>query len=411
MIKRMMGIAFIFVCVTFAWLILATTVQFRTDAQDRKLRESVGQLWGAPQKQQAPCVWYETIEDAPLQESVSENDGAKPRPPSVRHDVPLEASAVTADLSLDYRRKGLLWYSTYHVRFEGNYTVNNPTSDPRALTFCFVLPSKDALYDDFRVTVGGVSAEAPAISQGQVRRAITLAPGQSCSVRVGYTSQGMDEWRYAFGETVTQVKNFSLKVRTDFDGFDFPIEAVSPTSRNREGEKNVLTWNYASLLSGVQIGVALPKKLNPGPWVSEVTYAAPVSLFLFFFLVFIISTRRGVSIHPMNYFFVGAAYFSFHLLMAYLVDHVSLAAAFALASAVSVGLVVSYMRVVCGPRFAFFEVGLSQLIYQVLFSATFFLTAFTGLSITVLCVLTLFVVMQYTARVNWEEVFKGKPSM
>ena len=44
-----------------------------------------------------------------------------------------------------------------------------------------------------------------------------------------------------------------------------------------------------------------------------------------------------------------------------------------------------------------------------IYSATFFQEAYTGLSITVLCILTLFAVMQYTARVNWEQAFKGTP--
>ena len=52
--------------------------------------------------------------------------------------------------------------------------------------------------------------------------------------------------------------------------------------------------------------------------------------------------------------------------------------------------------------------GLSQFVYLVLFSYTFFFEAYTGLAITVLCILTLFVVMQYTARVDWASAFKGE---
>jgi hypothetical protein len=48
--------------------------------------------------------------------------------------------------------------------------------------------------------------------------------------------------------------------------------------------------------------------------------------------------------------------------------------------------------------------GLSQLIYLVLFSGTFFWTGYTGLAITVMAVLTLFVIMQITGRVNWADV-------
>ena len=107
----------------------------------------------------------------------------------------------------------------------------------------------------------------------------------------------------------------------------------------------------------------------------------------------------------MNYFFIGAAFFSFHLLLAYLVDHISIHLAFWICSLVSVFLVVSYMRLVAGPRFAFIEVALSQIVHLVFFSYTFFFEGYTGLAITILCICTLFIVMQITGRFDWEKVF------
>jgi len=80
-----------------------------------------------------------------------------------------------------------------------------------------------------------------------------------------------------------------------------------------------------------------------------------VSLFFFFFLMFIITTLRNIDLHPMNYFFLATAFFAFHLLLAYLVDHVSIHAAMILSSVVSVALVVSYLRLVVGLRFAALE--------------------------------------------------------
>jgi hypothetical protein len=59
-------------------------------------------------------------------------------------------------------------------------------------------------------------------------------------------------------------------------------------------------------------------------------------------------------------------------------------------------------------RFALLEAGISQLIYLVLFSYAFFWKGFTGLSITVISILTLFVVMQATGRISWAEKFARK---
>jgi inner membrane protein involved in colicin E2 resistance len=124
----------------------------------------------------------------------------------------------------------------------------------------------------------------------------------------------------------------------------------------------------------------------------------------------IITTMRGIDLHPMNYFFLAAAFFSFHLLLVYLVDHMSIHAAFAISSAVSVFLVVSYLRLVVGMRFASREAALAQFIYLVMFSYAFFLKGFTGLAITIGSVLTLFVVMQITGRIRWADKFNFKPA-
>jgi hypothetical protein len=71
-------------------------------------------------------------------------------------------------------------------------------------------------------------------------------------------------------------------------------------------------------------------------------------------------------------------------------------------------LVVSYMRLVVGARFAMLEIGVSQFVYLVFFSYTYFFEGYTGLAITILCIATLFIVMQVSGRVDWEEVFQRK---
>ena len=125
--------------------------------------------------------------------------------------------------------------------------------------------------------------------------------------------------------------------------------------------------------------------------------------------MFIITTLKNIDLHPMNYFFLAGAFFSFHLLLAYLVDHISIYSSFAICSAVSVFLVISYLRLVTGLRFAAVEAGLTQLVYLVLFSWAFFLRGFTGLAITIGSIMTLFVVMQMTGRIRWADKFAPKP--
>jgi hypothetical protein len=76
---------------------------------------------------------------------------------------------------------------------------------------------------------------------------------------------------------------------------------------------------------------------------------------------------------------------------------------------VSIFLVVSYLRLVLGIRFAAVEAALAQLVYLVFFSYAFFFKGFTGLTVTVIAIITLFIVMQMTGKVDWNEKFAKVP--
>jgi inner membrane protein involved in colicin E2 resistance len=132
-----------------------------------------------------------------------------------------------------------------------------------------------------------------------------------------------------------------------------------------------------------------------------------VSLLFFFAVMVVLGVLSGHSLHPMNYLFLAAAFFSFHLLLAYLVDHVDLHASFAIAAATSLLLVTSYLRLVTGLRTALLQAGLAQLVYLVLFSYAFFFEGYAGLTVTIGAVVTLFVLMQITGRLDWGRVFAG----
>jgi inner membrane protein involved in colicin E2 resistance len=235
-----------------------------------------------------------------------------------------------------------------------------------------------------------------------------LGANQTATLRVAYRSHGLESWRYRLGDEVSQSRDFELKASTNFKRIDFPLNTLSPTQKAETAKGWDLTWTYSNIISGFQIGIVMPEKLQPGPLAGQISYFAPVSLLLFFFLMFTITTLRSIDLHPMNYFFLAAAFFAFHLLLAYLADHISIHLAFLICSVVSVFLVTSYLRIVVGPRFALVEAGGAQFIYLVLFSYAFVLQGFTGLAVTIGCIVTLFVVMQMTAKLRWSEKFLGR---
>jgi|HubBroStandDraft_3_1064219.scaffolds.fasta_scaffold01015_7 hypothetical protein len=408
--KRVAAIGFIFFCTAIAWAILASTIFYRTYSSDTQLRGKVASSWGAPQEQSPPTATY--VEGSWRQVPAVENGKEIMRTIDDRRYIPLalQKSRVNAALHADYRRKGLLWYSTYQVQFAGAYEFVNPGDQPRDVTFTLHLPAEQAIYDDMVFTVNGVPL-ALENQKSETYGHATVPPHQSAVLSVGYRSQGLDTWHYSFGDEVSQVRDFELRLSTDFKGFDFPGNTLSPTQENKIGRGAELVWSYKNLVSGYKIGIALPQKLQPGPLAGRISAFAPVSLLFFFFVLFVLTTIRGINLHPMNYFFLACAFFSFHLLMAYLVDHISIHLAFVICSAVSVALLVSYLRLVVGMRFAALEAGLAQVIYLILFSYAFFFEGFTGLAITIGAILTLFITMQMTARVRWSEKFATGPML
>jgi hypothetical protein len=94
-------------------------------------------------------------------------------------------------------------------------------------------------------------------------------------------------------------------------------------------------------------------------------------------------------------------------LFAYSVDHFTIESTFVLCSVVSITLVTSYLRLVVSARFALREAALAQLVCLVGFSLAHFWEGFTGLTVTVLAIVTLFALMQLTGRVKWSEVFSS----
>jgi len=90
------------------------------------------------------------------------------------------------------------------------------------------------------------------------------------------------------------------------------------------------------------------------------------------------------------------------------VDHLSVHVSFALAALVSAVLVASYLRAVGGMRERWWQAVAAQAVYLVAFSYAFFFEGFTGLAVTIGSVVTLFVLMQMTAKVRWADVFERR---
>ncbi len=378
---RLFAIFLIFVAAMVGWVVLGGSVLYRTDSATQGGVAEVAGLWGEPQTQTAPTFR-------------SGNDS-----------LPVVSSDITAQFELDQRRKGLLWYSTYAVDFGGAYGVRNASKEATSVTMRLSFPTASGVYDGFAVKVDGRPVPV-AYREGSAVATFRIDPGATARVETGYRTQGLDEWRYVATQGVGVIDDFSLTMKTDFGGYDFPGDGVSPTSKDEGASGATLSWDYESLVSGRPIAIRMPKPLNPGPIASRISFFAPVSLMFYFASLVLVSATRKVDVHPMNFAFLAAGFFAFHLLFAYLVDRIDIWYAFAIASVVSVTLCVSYLRAAIRDRRTLLAAAVGQFVFLVLFSVSFFFEGFTGLAVTIGAVLTLAYFMYTTARVDWSEMFE-----
>src|SRR5229473_7134983 len=198
MIKRIAAIAFIFLCTTFAWAVLGTTIFQRTYSSDSSSGVRVASTWGAPQNQLPPVAAYDEM--VPKKEVTTENGQKKEvvTQEKVTTILPLESSHLNVDLNLEHRQKGLLWYSTYKVGFDGSYSFRNTSDKDQTISFTLNFPTAQAIYDDLIFTVD----DAPIVAtnaQNGVSGNVRVAAGKVATLKVGYKSQGLNDWHYSFG--------------------------------------------------------------------------------------------------------------------------------------------------------------------------------------------------------------------
>ena len=385
--KRIVLVVLIFAMACGGWAILGTATKVRSDLLKSRLGTQGNSLWGTPLAQQAPSFTVEI-----------------PGTDHVRHLMPA-SNEIDVKVNLDYRRKGLIWYPTYNVSFDARYTIVNDEEVAQKVRGHFSFPAPDATYNAFRFEVDGNKLALPVSTQDGISELLEVEPGSSRELRVAYETQGLRDWRYCIDPEVGRVQGLALTITTNFANIDYPAGSRSPTAMESTEEGTVMTWQADDLITTQQIGVVVPDRLNPGPLSARITFFAPVCLLFFFLVMAAINILRKIPVHPMHYLFIAAGFFAFHLLFAYLVDHLNVHISFTVAAVTSVTLVVRYLASALGRQFPWKTAMAAQLFYLVLFSYSFFLKGMTGLTVTIGAVVTLGVMMGLTAKIDWDGAF------
>ncbi|UCF67879.1 MAG: hypothetical protein JSV80_00870, partial [Acidobacteriota bacterium] len=215
MSQRILAMAGIFVLLSAAWFVLAGSVSHRTWSADQRLLGEVAGLWGAEQTQLSPeleFMWrVKKTENDRVKDISTGEEKTITREKWVweRQPVILDSSELTVELALDHRKKGLLWYATYGVVFDGQFGYTHQEEREGLLSITYRFPTTQASYDDFQFEIDGQpDSKISTISSGQqriVQRKVPVSKGTAVPFRITYRTRGLDAWHYSFGNDVNHV--------------------------------------------------------------------------------------------------------------------------------------------------------------------------------------------------------------
>jgi len=370
--------------VSFLWLLLGGTVTSRAVIASQKLAYEVEGNWGPALAQGHPAAKART-------QSTGESRGV----------ILPESSVIDVKLDFQPQKKGLITHRTYSSAMTATYTWRNPDPVDLTMEVGFQIPGSSTRIEAFKLSLDDrVIDEAPA--DGKVELSFPLPAGTTKTMRLEYSALGKDSWLYHLAEG-GKAKNFQLTLTTNCHEYNVPIEAESPTRHRSTADGMTHEWAFANITGVETVGIEMPSFVDAAKVAARMSFFGPLSLGLFFSVLVIAAMRMGIFLHVAHFGLLAAACFAFQLLFAYSVDVLPAVLAFIVAAAVTMGLVGFYLYLIAGKTFTRIAM-VAQAAYIVLFNATFFFDGYTGLTLTIVGIITLGLVMGGTAKMDWSNV-------
>ncbi len=370
--------------VIFASIVIARQITDRYQFASSKLHHDVIERWGAPIVQPVPSVRF--VESG----SVFSHLEA----------LPLAKQDVTIDADMNYRKRGLATFSGFDFKFRGAYGVTNDQGKTIDMVFVFPIQmsKNQVLLSDLEFRVDG-EPQAVDLVESADRLVWTgrLEDAESLTVDIAFTGRGLDALTYLL-DPALPVRDFQLAFNiAGGDHYDYDAGVV-PASKVETGDDRVtLSWQFASLESGVPVGVRLPSETsfdNVLATMIERSWAPFVLLFVLLSALAVFFERR-----LMNYesYLIASLYAFFFVLLVYLAAHMHFYLAYALCLAVIGTLLYVYLRKLLTARASPFVVA-GLVAFLLVPTLAVILVGYTGLIYTLEILAGLVVLMALTTR-------------
>lgn len=399
-----------YVTILIFWLltsIAAISIGFRVETRHRTTYEkglrSVNQIWGGYLNQIPPSLTYKTLGERTYEDKSTGQ--IKTQITQIDKILGFDAQIIQAKVTKNIRKKGLLIFPGYDLEMAATYTFHNSLGKTNSFAFHYPLPTGSGNVRNIQVLLDGKPyAEDSNFADG-LDWTGNLAPNEKKTFTIQYKAQGTKNLSYQLGIQQIEIKNLLFTLTTDFEDYLIPENSMTPTSVSSLSNETKLEWQGENLVTGQNISLDFIISGNYGELASKLFYYSPLSLFLFVLSIILFTTSKEIRLHPMHYLFMLISFSLFYLLGSYLISYTSVIAGVIISLLVSSGILLYYTFLLQKGSSLIKIVGISTFIFQWFFSLSFFLPEHTGLLITIASIATFVILLQTTAKTDWENKF------
>ncbi len=292
-----------FAVVLVVCFVISGQMSDRHNFADGELHADVMERWGAPIRQPSPSVRY--VPSGTVFTSLSV--------------LPLERQEVSIDSAMNYRKRGLVYFSGFDFIFHGQYQVLNTekTDIDAVFVFPIELQKNQTLLSELKFIVNGKADLATVSESDKLLWTGRIKSGETVDFDVSFRGRGLDSFTYVL-DPQASVRNFHLGYHISGGAnFDYSDGVVSAHETRTKDSEAWLDWRYTSLESGIPVGVILPSEKSFDVLVATMVRRAWAPFLLLFATIAALSVvaRRQLLFYEM--YLLAAGYGLFFVLLAY----------------------------------------------------------------------------------------------
>lgn len=313
--------------------IIAHQVESRMDFAATELVKDVESRWGAPVVQPAPSVRF--VESGSIFTELA--------------PLALDWQHVRVEARMNYRKKGLRYFSGFDFLLTAQYGVRNPEAHDIDVAFVFPIEvdKSQVLLSDLDFRVNGAKA---ALDLGADRNRLVwtgrVEKGQGCTFSIRYRARGLEQFVYRL-DPALPARDTRLSVNVQGGAnYDYPDGVLAATSVSQRDDGVTLDWTFPSLESGVTLGIILPSEKTFDAIVGTMARRAWAPFLVLIALLSALARRHARPLCFYESYLVAAVFGFFFVLLAYLGAFMNFYLAYAISTLGLGAALTAYLRAI-----------------------------------------------------------------